>query len=224
MNNTKEISGNIISLKNISGNIQKAQTIYKDNYNDLTNKPSVNGVVLKGNVTIDDLGIDSENILNLAQVAKTGSYEDLLDKPEIDIDKDYVDNELAKKIDKIIGKGLSSNDFTTTEKEKLASLENYDDTAIKSDIDALQNNKVDKVSGKGLSTNDYTTAEKNKLAGIETGANKTIVDASLSSISENPVQNKIINTALSNKVDKETGKGLSSNDYTTAEKEKLAGL
>lgn len=33
-----------------------------------------------------------------------------------------------------------------------------------------------------------------------------------------------INTALGNKVDKETGKGLSSNDYTSAEKTKLAGI
>ena len=33
-----------------------------------------------------------------------------------------------------------------------------------------------------------------------------------------------LSTPLSNKVDKETGKGLSSNDYTTAEKTKLAGL
>ena len=29
---------------------------------------------------------------------------------------------------------------------------------------------------------------------------------------------------IENKVDKEAGKGLSTNDYTTAEKEKLAGL
>lgn len=33
-----------------------------------------------------------------------------------------------------------------------------------------------------------------------------------------------INTSLSNKVDKETGKGLSSNDYTSGEKSKLAGI
>lgn len=61
--------------------------------------------------------------------------------------------------------------------------------------------KVDKVSGKGLSTEDYTTAEKTKLSGIETGANKTTVDSALSSSSTNPVQNKVINTALSNKAD-----------------------
>lgn len=58
--------------------------------------------------------------------------------------------------------------------------------------------KVDKVSGKGLSTNDYTTTEKNKLAGIAEGANKTIVDSALSSTSTNPVQNKVVNTAISN--------------------------
>lgn len=37
------------------------------------------------------------------------------------------------------------------------------------------------------STNDYTTAEKNKLAGIEAEANKTMVDAALSTTSANPV-------------------------------------
>lgn len=59
--------------------------------------------------------------------------------------------------------------------------------------------KVDKINGKGLSTEDYTSAEKTKLSGIETGANKTTVDSSLSSSSTNPVQNKVINTALSGK-------------------------
>ena len=64
----------------------------------------------------------------------------------------------------------------------------------KEEINDLLNNKVDKLSGKTLSSNDYTTAEKNKLAGIATGANKTIVDAALSSTSVNPVQNKVINS------------------------------
>lgn len=84
--------------------------------------------------------------------------------------------------------------------------------------------KVDKVNGKGLSTNDYTTKEKNKLAGIEDGANKTTVDSAFSSTSTNPVQNKVINAALNSKVSVESGKGLSTNDYTTAEKTKLSGI
>lgn len=104
--------------------------------------------------------------------------------------------------------------------------------------------KVDKTDGMGLSTNDYTTAEKNKLANIEEGATRTVVDSALSSTSANPVQNKVVNSAISNlntlvgdtsvssqisnaivnKVDKVDGKGLSTNDYTTEEKEKLANI
>lgn len=53
-----------------------------------------------------------------------------------------------------------------------------------------------KAEGKGLSTNDYTTAEKNKLAGLS----NVTVDSALSSTSTNPLQNKVINTALSGKV------------------------
>lgn len=62
-------------------------------------------------------------------------------------------------------------------------------------------NKVDKVVGKQLSTEDYTSAEKTKLAGIETGATNTPIDSSLSDISENPVQNKIIKGALDSKLE-----------------------
>ena len=60
-------------------------------------------------------------------------------------------------------------------------------------------NKVDKVSGKGLSTNDFTDALLSKLNGIAAGANKTTVDSALSSTSTNPVQNKVINSALAGK-------------------------
>ena len=70
-----------------------------------------------------------------------------------------------------------------------------------SDVTSGLAGKVDKETGKGLSTNDYTTAEKNKLAGIEAQANKTVVDSALSSSSTNPVQNKVINTAIASKAD-----------------------
>lgn len=86
------------------------------------------------------------------------------------------------------------------------------------------NDKVDKVEGKDLSTNDYTTDEKNKLAGIATGANKTTVDTSLSTSSTNPVQNKVVASALNGKVSAVSGKGLSTNDYTNDEKQKLSGI
>lgn len=37
-------------------------------------------------------------------------------------DKTYVDDELAKKVDKVTGKGLSTNDYTTAEKTKLSGI------------------------------------------------------------------------------------------------------
>ena len=60
--------------------------------------------------------------------------------------------------------------------------------------------KVDKVTGKGLSTNDYTTTEKNKLSGIEEGANKTVVDTSISGSSTNAVSNKAVYDYVESKV------------------------
>ena len=42
------------------------------------------------------------------------------------------------KVDKVTGKQLSTEDFTTTEKNKLAGLSNYDDTQVQADIAALQ--------------------------------------------------------------------------------------
>lgn len=98
--------------------------------------------------------------------------------------------------------------------------------------------KVDKVSGKGLSTNDYTTTEKNKLAGIAAGAEVNVqADWSVTNTSSDAyIKNKPtippdvsgdiedLYNELDTKVDKVSGKGLSTNDYTTDEKNKLAGI
>lgn len=43
------------------------------------------------------------------------------------------------KVDKVTGKQLSTEDFTTAEKNKLGGLNNYDDTQLQADITALQN-------------------------------------------------------------------------------------
>jgi hypothetical protein len=63
-------------------------------------------------------------------------------------------------------------------------------------ITARLDEKVDKVPGKGLSTNDYSNAEKAKLTNIEEGANRTIVDSTLSATSTNPVESQAIYTAI----------------------------
>ena len=79
--------------------------------------------------------------------------------------------ELTTKVDKVSGKQLSTNDYTTVEKNKLAGIQAgaQKNNVTSTDI-ANWNSKVDKVSGKQLSTNDYTTVEKNKLSGIQAGA------------------------------------------------------
>ena len=100
-------------------------------------------------------------------------------------------------------------------------------------IKTMLSGKVDIIAEKGLSTNDYTTTEKDKLAGIAVGATNNTVDSALSDTSTNALQNKSIKAALdlkaslanlSGKVDIIAGKGLSTNDYTTTEKDKLAGI
>lgn len=108
-------------------------------------------------------------------------------------------------------------------------------SAIQS-LQTAMNDKVDKVEGKQLSTEDYTTEEKTKLSGIAEGAQVNAIDAVSSEFVINPdgktlslaavAMDKVtgLSAALAGKVDAEAGKGLSSNDYTTAEKEKLAGI
>jgi hypothetical protein len=80
---------------------------------------------------------------------------------------------LDTKVDKVTGKSLSTNDYSTAEKTKLAAITGTNtgdqDLSAFATTTAL-NTKVDKVTGKSLSTNDYSTAEKTKLAAI-TGTN-----------------------------------------------------
>ena len=112
-----------------------------------------------------------------------------------------------------------------------------------SDISYLVSSKVDKVTGKGLSTNDYDATAKGKLdnlaniKSIGSGLNlnsstgeltasgvSITIDSAMSSSSANPVQNQVITSALSDKVDKVNGKGLSTNDYDATAKGKLDDL
>jgi len=91
-------------------------------------------------------------------------------------------------------------------------------------VDNGLNEKVDKVLGKELSTNDYTDAEKNKLSSIESNAQVNIIEDVKVDGSSLTVSNKSVNIDLSGKVDKVSGKGLSTEDYTTNEKSKLTNI
>lgn len=75
----------------------------------------------------------------------------------------------------------------------------YDDFDMISGIQDELNEKADK-SVVTTSVNGLMSKEdKSKLDGIATEANKTVVDSSLNSSSNNPVQNKIVTNALNGK-------------------------
>lgn len=160
------------------------------------------------------------------------------------------------------GKGLSTNDYTTTEKEKLAGLPTG--TQITQNLAS----KVDKVEGKQLSTEDFTTVLKNKLEGLsnyndaEVKKNIASLQSTINTlVNENP--NEVIDSfnevkkflegvtdtenlaamlaALESKITAKIPTKLSQlnndgnfvsdknyvhtdNNFTTEEKEKLAGL
>lgn len=84
------------------------------------------------------------------------------------------------------------------------------DTSISSTSTNPVQNKIikmelDKKAGTAVATTNanglMSAADKTKLNGIATGANKTIVDTTLSDSSINPVQNKVIKTELDKKAD-----------------------
>ena len=215
--------------------------------------------VLSQKVNIADLN----NILALKP-----NLSDLNSRLDLKANNTDVSTGLLLKVDKVIGMGLSSNDYTATDKLKLTNISGINTGDQDLSLYATKAGlalKVDHLMGKELSSNDYTTIEKNKLAaisGINTGdqnlsayatianlglkanitdvntslalkansndlitllntkANLTDVNSSLSLM----VNIADLNSGLNLKVDKEAGKVLSSNDYTSADKLKLSNI
>lgn len=89
--------------------------------------------------------------------------------------------DISGKVDKVSGKGLSTEDFTTALKTKLEDLSNYDDTAINSAVTTLRSDFDKLVSG------DTTTAIKtfNEIIAFLDGiADSESLDSIISSIEQ----------------------------------------
>lgn len=179
------------------------QVEYYDSENDIKWQTAIVNINLHDNIPVDEeieskypsilaqlqKQIDELKVDVLPTVAGTGiKIVTKNDKKVISVDEDVVASkeDLKSKVDKVEGKGLSSNDYTNEEKQEVAKIKD----------------KVDKITGKGLSTNDYTNSDKeavseipnkvdkeankslmsqeehSKLAGIENNATRTIVVAS----------------------------------------------
>lgn len=114
------------------------------------------------------------------------------------------------------------------------------DAYTKTEVDTALSGKVSTEQGKGLSANDFTNTLKTKLEGISAGAEVNVNADWNASSGDAQILNKPttvagygitdtytkteIDSALSGKVNTESGKGLSSNDFTTALKTKLEDI
>ena len=148
---------------------------------------------------------------SLSTVATSGSYNDLSNKPTIptvDVTKSYVDTQLATKAN-------ASNVYTKSE--------------VDSKVSSVYRVKGSVASYANLPTTNVQIGDVYNVT--DTGANyvATATTPTWDKLSETVdlsgyATTAAMNTALGNKVDKVSDKGLSTNDYTTAEKDKLAGI
>ena len=95
--------------------------------------------------------------LNLAQSTGDSQY--------IAMSQDATTKALAEKVDKEEGKGLSTNDYTDQEKEKLAGLSNYDDTEIRKELSdkASKQELTEAAAGALAEAKSYTDTKTTEL-------------------------------------------------------------
>ena len=109
------------------------------------NASDMNEIKQVVNTNADELNTAKEDIENLESGQGTASADITSLKNRVSTletdnstNKTNISNLEENKVDKVKGKGLSTEDFTTELKSKLENLENYDDTEIKEDISNLE--------------------------------------------------------------------------------------
>ena len=109
------------------------------------NASDMNEIKQVVNTNADELNTAKEDIENLESGQGTSSTDIANLKRRVTTletdnttNKNNINNLQNNKVDKVDGKGLSTEDFTTELKSKLENLENYDDTEIKEDISNLE--------------------------------------------------------------------------------------
>lgn len=114
------------------------------------NAADMNEIKTVVNNNADELDTAKENIENLESGQGTSNTEITNLKNRVSTletdnstNKTNISNLEENKVDKVKGKGLSTEDFTTELKSKLESLENYDDTEIKEDISNLESEQTE---------------------------------------------------------------------------------
>lgn len=113
--------------------IKNKPELFSGDYNHLENKPHLFNGDYHTLENKPDLFSGDYNDLENKPILFSGNYSDLTDKPtlpeklsDLPNDKNFISEEQANATfqQKVTGKGLSTHDFTTEEKEKLANIEN----------------------------------------------------------------------------------------------------
>ena len=123
---------------------------------------------------------------------------------------------IDKKVNKEDGKSLSTNDFTNEHKQKLEGLQPTDVSGL------LPKGGYD---GTGQELKDAIDGLQTKIGQVETTL--SVDDTTFDTLQEIVTQvksNKNLEQLLTGKVNKEEGKGLSTNDFTNELKQKLEQL
>ena len=116
----------IAAINTTLGGKADRSELFSGEYQDLVGKPEIPSIV----------GLATEEYVKQA----------ITNIPETDLSNYALKSELpdiSTKVDKVEGKGLSTNDFTNENKAKLQSLENYNDTYVKEQIGLLNVFKSD---------------------------------------------------------------------------------
>ena len=159
----------------------------------------------KGKKNADDIAAHKADTNNPHNVTKTQLGLDKVNNTS-DADKpvsDAVQNVLNTKVDKIIGKGLSTNDFTNEDKSKL-------DNSMS--IRKLSTEEINELTSKNVGDLIYNTTI-NKYVYWNGTSWEEVGDTDLSNyVTKDELE--AMDTLVGTKVDKVAGKELSSNDFT----------
>ena len=124
--------------------------------------------------------------------------------------------------DTVDGK-MSSTDFTKLSNITGTYTGDETNSTIKTKLGTDLSNKLE-ATNIIAGTNVTLAKDGNNVTINSTGGGSVTIDSALSDTSENPVQNKIVKTALDSKVNSVVNMGLSSNDFTNTLKTKLDGI
>lgn len=138
---------------------------------------------------------------------------------------------LANKVDKVDGKGLSTNDYTDDDKTKLTNIASgaqvnvIESVSVNGTPQTVTNKSIDITmpTDTGDLTNNAGYITSAAITGKEDTTNKTTTITSSSTDTQYPSA-KATYTELNKKVDKVSGKGLSTNDFTNDDKSKLDNI